>query len=768
MKGFVVKIRIDVMLYLAICVLSASASCLLAQGSAADYERANNLGRTVGGKVFKKRISPQWFKGDEGAKESAGFWYRNDLAGGKRQYVIVDAVKGTRRIAFDHSKLAKALGESLKQKIEADRLPVDAIALSGDAKKLHVVARGKAFELDLGSYSLAPRKRTATKQESKPRNTKRRGSSVRQNNTSPRRSESPDGKWRVVTKEHNLYLEDRKSKAAVQLTADGKDRYGYSSGVYWSYDSKYFVATRTKQVETRRVHFVESSPRDRVQPKLHTRSYAKPGDAMSVTKPHLFSVLSKKQVAVSDELFKNPWRIDAMRWLPDSSAFTFRYNQRGHAIMRVVTIDPATGVAKSLINEDYGTFYDYSNKSLLTFVKGTNEIIWMSESSGWNHLYLINAKSGKVINPITKGKWLIKRVLEIDEEKRLIWFQAMGVYPKQDPYHVHYGRVNFDGTGLTWLTAGDGTHEIQYSPDRSTIIDTYSRVDMPHVHELRRVSDGKLLCELERADISALLDTGWNMPERFVAKGRDDKTDIWGVIYRPMVFDAKKKYPVIEHIYAGPHGHFVPKRFSEYHGSNHAMAELGFITVKIDGMGTNWRSRAFHDVASKNVGDAGLPDRIKWIKAAEKKRPFMDITRVGIYGGSAGGQSSTGALLQHPEFYDVAVSDCGCHDNRMDKIWWNEAWMGWPVGKHYREQSNVINAHKLQGKLFLIVGEMDTNVDPASTMQVVNALIKANKDFDLLVIPGGGHGIGGRYGVRRRRDFFVRHLLHVEPRWTAK
>ncbi len=370
-------------------------------------------------------------------------------------------------------------------------------------------------------------------------------------------------------------------------------------------------------------------------------------------------------------------------------------------------------------------------------------------------------------NPITKGEWVVRGGDRVDEEKRQVWFRAGGIRPEQDPYYVHFCRVNFDGAGLVILTEGDGTHEVQFSPDRRYLIDTYSRVDLPPVTELRRVEDGKLVCELERADWSELLATRWatrwQPPERFVAKGRDGKTDIFGVIFRPTNFDAGKKYPVIEQIYAGPQGSFVPKGFRPFYGPQ-AMAELGFILVQIDGMGTSNRSKAFHDVCCKNLADSGFPDRILWLKAAAEKYPCMDLSRVGIYGGSAGGQSATAALLQHPDFYKVAVSDCGCHDNRMDKIWWNELWMGWPVGPHYAEQSNVTNAHKLRGKLLLMVGEQDRNVDPASTMQVVNALVRAGKDFDLLVTPGAGHGSGeSPYGRRRRMDFFVRHLLGVEP-----
>jgi len=322
--------------------------------------------------------------------------------------------------------------------------------------------------------------------------------------------------------------------------------------------------------------------------------------------------------------------------------------------------------------------------------------------------------------------------------------------------------VNFDGSSLVWLTAGNGNHSIQYSPDRKFIIDTYSRVDLAPVNELRSVSDGKLVCRLEEADISMLKESGWTPPEVFVAKGRDGHTDVWGVIVRPRDFDSSKKYPVLEDIYAGPQGSFVPKTFSAT-PRYESLTKLGFIVVKMDGMGTANRSKAFHDVCWHNLKDAGFPDRILWINAAAAKYPSLDLTHIGIYGTSAGGQSAAGAVLFHPEFYKAAVANCGCHDNRMDKASWNEQWMGYPVGPHYAESSNIDNAGKLQGHLLLIVGELDDNVPPESTMRFADALIKAGKDFDLLVVPGGRHGAGGTYGQRRLQDFFVRHLLGQEP-----
>ena len=577
------------------------------------------------------------------------------------------------------------------------------------------------------------------------------------------RRESPDGKWTVVGRDNNLYLRGVGSGDEFPLTEGGTADDAYSPDVYWSPDSKRLVAIRTKRVEERKINLIESSPRDQVQPKLITIDYAKPGDPLPVRRPHLFDVESRREIAVSDELFSSPYSLDGFRWTADSSRFTFLYNQRGHQVLRLMAVDAADGKTQALIDEQSPTFIDYAHKQYLRHLDATAEMIWMSERYGWNHLYLYDAKSGQVKNPITHGPWVVRGVERVDEEKRRLLLQVAGIDPAQDPYYIHYLRVNFDGTGLVRLTEGDGTHRIEFSPDGNYLIDTYSRVDLPAVSELRSAEDGSLICALERGDCQRLLETGWQAPERFVAKGRDGQTDIYGVIWRPTNFDAGKKYPVIESIYAGPQGAFVPKDFRSFHRQQE-LAELGFIVVQIDGMGTNWRSKAFHDICAKNLADAGFPDRIAWMKAAAQSRPYMDLTRVGLYGGSAGGQNALGGVLNHGDFYKAAAADCGCHDNRMDKLWWNEAWMGYPIGPHYDEQSNVTNAHKLRGKLLLTVGELDRNVDPSSTMQVVNALIKAGKDFELVIVPGAGHGVGETpYGARRRADFFVRHLLGVEP-----
>ena len=717
------------------------------QGTRSDYERTNGLRELFNGKVRKVEIEPHWFASD------SLFWYLNDLFGESREFVVVDVEAGKREQAFDHTKLANALSEAAEKEVKSDQLPFSDIEFSSDDNAVTFQAEGKVWRCDLDTYSLTQIGEAEEEQEEK-----------QEDEEKDKEEESPDGQWVAFFRNHNLYARHKETGEEFALSTDGGRDDAYSGDIVWSPDSKKVVALRTKQGTKHKVYMIESSPEDQVQPKLHSSHYLKPGDQIPLSKPQLFHIAQRKHIPVSDELFPNPWSIKRVQWTSDSQQFTFIYNQRGHQVLRVIAVDAETGAARTVVDEHSKTFIDYARKHFSQYLDETREIIWTSERDGWNHLYLYDLESGQAKNQITSGEWVVRDVGHVDEEKRQICFSAGGIYPEQDPYYVHYCRINFDGSGLVILTEGNGIHSAEYSPDRRFFIDTWSRVDLPPVTELRNAEDGSLVCELERLDWKELLATGWQIPEQFVAKGRDGETDIYGVIYRPTTFDPNNTYPIIEQIYAGPHGHFVQKNFRPFQRQQE-MAELGFVVVQMDGMGTSGRSKKFHDVCWKNLGDSGFPDRILWIKAAAEKYPYMDTSRVGIYGGSAGGQSSTRAMLAHGDFYKVAVSDCGCHDNRMDKVWWNELWMGWPIDQSYEEHSNVTHAHKLEGKLMLIVGELDRNVDPASTMQVVNALIKADKDFDMLVVPGGGHGIAeSKYGNRRRQDHLVRHLLGVEPR----
>ena len=750
--------------------------------TAADYTRALSLRDTLPPLVVNQASPGAWIG------KTHRFVYRKSVTGG-HEFVVFDADTRQKRPAFDHAALADAINKAGARGATALTLPFGEVRFTDNEQAITFAAQNARWTCAIArqgggeAYSCTKREAPAPPAGALAGvNGPVRGPHAVAD-AEPRTS--PDGKWEAVILNHNLAIRSTAAGATPELLSrDGIEGDAYElASVTWSPDSTKLAAYRVRAGHRRNVHYVESSPEDQLQPKSWTLQYAKPGDVLDLEQPFVFHVgpgTTRKQIAVANDLFPNPYELTPLEWRADSRTLTFEYNQRGHQVYRVIEVDGETGGARAVVSEEPRTFYYYnrsndtrsSGKRFRHDLAGGREVIWMSERDGWNHLYLIDGATGAVTQQITKGAWPVRHVQKVDEQARQIWFSAGGMQAGKDPYFLHYYRINFDGTGLVPLTHDDADHEVAYSADMSLYLDTFSRVDLPTVSQLRRTSDRSLVAEIERADVSRLMAGGWKAPESFVARGRDGVTEIWGLIFRPYNFDATKTYPVIENIYAGPHGSHVPKNFSAYSASQ-ATADLGFVVVQIDGMGTSNRSKAFHDVAWQNLGDAGFPDRIVWHKAVAAKYPWYDITRVGIYGGSAGGQNSMGALLFHPDFYKVAVSFAGCHDNRMDKIWWNEQWMGYPLGPHYGASSNVDNAARLQGRLLLVVGELDTNVDPASTMQVVNALVKAGKMFDLLVVPGENHGAGrggasATYGDRKRLDFFVQHLLgQAPPDWNA-
>jgi dipeptidyl aminopeptidase/acylaminoacyl peptidase len=753
-----------------------------AQGTAADYQRADGLRDRLEGLVVDAAETPTWV-----GTGSSQLVYRKSVKGGYA-FVLVDAATLRKGPAFDHDRLAAAFvaaRDTTKPRPAAPArattgvtLPFARFTFVDGSRAIEFTAGGRPGETvtDSARWRCTITDYVCSRAPA-PAEPQFRGGLSRgeggglfgeRRAPPPRPRVSPDGKWEAFVRNYNVAVRPTDGGQVLVLGTDGTEGEPYDQqSIVWSPDSKRLAAWRVKPGYRREVHYVESSPEDQLQPKHSTFLYNKPGDVLDQGTAAIFDVGARSEIVVDRALYPNQYTVSGLEWRKDSRAVTFEYNQRGHQVYRVVEIDPATGKTRALVSEEPKTFFEYSAKKFRADLADGREIVWMSERDGWNHLYLYDGVTGKVKSQITKGPWVVRGVDWVDSTKRQIWFTASGMYPGKDPYFVHAYRINFDGTGLTPLTEADANHTVVYSPDHAYYADLYSRVDLPPVLELRRASDHAVIAALEKADASALLAIGWRPPEVFVSKGRDGTTDIWGVIVRPMGFDpardgaGARKYPVIENIYAGPQGAFVPKTFSTQLGMQ-AQAELGFVVAQVDGMGTSNRSKAFHDVAWRNLGDAGFPDRILWHKAVAARYPYYDVTRVGIYGTSAGGQNAMGALLFHPEFYKAAVSAAGCHDNRMDKIWWNEQWMG-ELGPHYEASSNVVNAGRLQGKLLLVVGEMDMNVDPSSTFQVVNALIKANKQFDLLVIPGAGHTNGGPYGERKRFDFFVHHLLGVEP-----
>lgn len=715
--------------------------CLALQ--AADFDSALALPARTQNKVFRDKVKPNWLP------DGRSFWYRIQTGPGKHEFVWIEAETGARKTGGNLKELG--LPDPAPVRTSGTRLDPQPTRRTGVETGIKFINQ---FGADIELHWINPQNERVSYggmgagQEREMRTFEGHAWLV---------TDSAGAPLAVVEAGPlpKTFIVDGKGLSEEGTKAGRKPGRGFCSP-----DGACVAFTEADQVERRKVTIVESSPAEGLQPKSKVFDYLKPGDPLP--KPQW--VIEKSdgtQVRVPRDLYENPFtpsgKLDAV-WAPDGGEFYFDYNQRGHQLYRVLAVNAATGAARVVVEETSETFIHYSGKSWRHWLHGSGELIWMSERDGWCHLYLHDTATGRLKRQITRGAWPVREVLHVDESRRELWFLASGLREGEDPYHLHLCRVNLDGGGFVQLTEGDGNHRVEFSPDREFFVATWSRADQPPVTELRRSRDGSLVCVLEKADASALLAAGWSLPERFTAGGRDGKTGIHGIIIKPPHFDPARKYPVVEDIYAGPHGAFAPKDFDRLTRMQQ-IAALGFIVVKLDGMGTNHRGKVFHDVCWKNLKDAGFPDRKHWITAAAKTRPWMDLSRVGIYGGSAGGQNAMRALLDHHDFYHVAVADCGCHDNRMDKIWWNEQWMGWPVDESYAASSNVEDAAKLRGRLLLIVGELDTNVDPASTMQVVHALQKAGKNFDFMPIAGAGHGAAETpYGSRLRMEFLARHL----------
>ena len=711
------------------------------------YARADTYDDAVRVSVPNLGLMPHWIdKGD------AAFWYRRDESGNKsgeepggHSFVRVETATGLRAPAFDHVRLAGGLAKTTGKPVSAAHLPFAAFDFVRGEKAVRFSVREQFYECDLANYVCvnvdAPPAKNAEPNE-------------------PRRRERRD----AVIKNDNVWIKGADG-TEIALTQAGTPENPFAR-LFFSPGGKQIAAFRKTSVSIAPVYMVESSPENGgTRGVLHEHSYAQPGD-----------LLPSWELWVLRAEAKTAFRADAFPWTgegaPDplwshssdeTGAFLMPVPDRGHQRFRVIEVK-ADGKTRTLLDETAGgetgqKFINTSN-GFQHLTHDGRTLFHVSERDGWRHIYACDVPTG-TLKQITKGPWVVRDILEVDEKAAQIYFWGSGKNENEDPYNKHLYRIAFDGTNLTELTGGNGTHSVQFSPTRRFLVDTYSRPDLPPVHSLRRADTGAEVCVLEKADV-LVQKAGWKMPEVFCAKGRDKQTDIWGIVFRPTNFNPKKRYPVIENIYAGPQNSFVRKNFA-VRDSMQNLAELGFIVVQCDGMGTRNRSKAFHDVCWRDLKDAGLPDRIAWISALAHHEPACDISRVGIYGTSAGGQNVTSALLLHGDFYYAGVASCGCHDNRVDKLWWNEQWMGYPIGPHYAKSASVTYAENLRGKLFLMVGELDTNVPPESTLRLADALIKAGKDFDLLVLPGQNHGSGGVYGERRRRDYFVQHLLNVSP-----
>lgn len=751
-----------------------------AQGRREDYARAQTfLNEQIKKVAYDGQVDAHWLKG------TSQFWYLKDAFDSK-QFLIVDAATGTRNRAFDQQRLAAGLSSVAGHRYEANALPFSFVQFGAGAKTVAFAIDQNTFTCDLSSYQCATTTDVVDEDEEEVRNAPPR----QPDPTRLPRTErfSPDRTFVAFVREHNLWVRNVATGEQVQLSKDGEHFYDYATplpspalmvgqgtedvvqtpAVFWSPDSKKIATYVLDQRNFPRLTITQSAPPDQFRPKYFSYAYPLPVDFnLPTSKLVVFDVTRRKRIEVAGKpLTQLYYGGPSVEWSGDSQRIQYREIDRGYQGVRVNEIDAATGATRVVVDEQGGPDFLIDTSILITRpISDGRERIWSSERDGWNHLYLYDTETAAVKSQITKGDWVVRSIDHVDEKARILYFSAGGREAGRDPYLRHLYRVGLDGAGITLLTREEADHAVSFSPDGRFFVDVFSRVDLPTVSVLRRAEDGQVVKELEKADVSKLTAMGWKPPEPFKTKGPDGKTDLYGVIWRPTNFDPAQKYPVVENIYTGPQGAFVPKTFAAYRHQQQAIAELGFITVFVDGRGTALRSRAFRAVAYHNLGfGSGGDDHITVFRQMAAKYPSMDLTRVGVWGHSAGGYDSTHAILTHPEFYKVAVSSAGCHDNRMDKATWNEQWMGWPVDKHYEEMSNYTAADRLQGKLFLAHGDVDENVPMPATIKLVDALVTANKDFDFLIMPNRPHGFGNDpYFVRRRWDYFVKHLLGVEP-----
>lgn len=601
---------------------------------------------------------------------------------------------------------------------------------------------------------------------------------------------SPDGKKAVFIKDWNLWVKDVATKQETQLTTDGIKDFGYATDnagwrhserpvVLWSPDSKKIATFQQDQRHVSDMYLVSTNVG---APKLEAWKYPLPVDKDIIKIQRVIIEVDNKKVirlqmpaddrrGTQCDDISCSGSFDDNEWSPDGSKLAFVSSTRDHkqAILRIA--DAATGQVKTIFEEKVATQYESGQGSInWRYLPASNEIIWYSERDDWGHLYLYDATTGKLKQQITKGEFVVTRLLKVDEKNRMLYFLANGREKGRDPYFSHFYRVDFAGKTVQLLTPEDGNHNINLSQDGKYFSDNYSKPDVPPVSVLRDMS-GTLIATLEKADISKLVASGWKAPEPITVKSRDGKWDLYGLMFTPTTLDRSKKYPIVNYIYPGPQGGGVGSRsFSASRSDHQALAELGFVVVVIDGTCNPGRSKSFHDVCYGNMGDNTLEDQISGLKQLAAKYPFLDLDRVGMWGHSGGGYATAAAMFRYPDFYKVGISESGNHENRNYEDDWGERYIGLLVkdaqGKtNYDDQANQNFASKLKGKLMLAHGGMDDNVPPYNTYLVVDALVKANKDFDLVIFPNARHGYGadGFYMIRRRWDYFVEHLLGAVP-----
>ncbi len=730
--------------------------------TAADYARAEKFLRAnTTPLVFGATVRPTWLADDS-------FWYRNTIPEGS-EFVLVDPATRTRTRAFDHVRLAAALSAAADTTYDAFDLPFTRFEPSAD---------GQSITFDVGSrrYMCDTLGTRCTGEE-------------RQSRDSDRNTVlSPDSTRAAFIRDYNLWVRDLATGEEIQLTTDGVEDFGYATDnagwtksdrpvLLWSPDSKKIATFQHDQRGVGEMYLVSTNVG---HPRLEAWKYPLPEDSVifrihrvviHLDGPRMVRLLmppDQHRSTICDHVrCRGGWA--DVEWSPDASQLAFVSTSRDHKQAQLRVADPETGSIRDVMEETVETFFE-SGFGMVNWhvLPATNEVIWFSQRDDWGHLYLYDLRTGRLESRITSGDWNVLQLRRIDEESRTLYFTGAGREPG-DPYFQYLYSVRMDGSDLRLLTPDSANHTVTLSPSGGYFVDSYSTPVDPPVTVLRD-ADGSRLLTLEEADISRLVADGWQPPIPIEVKARDGETDLYGLMYRPTSFDPSNSYPIINYIYPGPQTGSVGSRsFNPSRGDKQSLAELGFIVVEVDAMGTPMRSKSFHAAYYGNMGDNGIPDQIAMIEELAGRHSWMDLERVGVYGHSGGGFASTGAILRYPDFYDVAVSGAGNHDNRNYEDDWGEKWQGLLVSNpdgttNYDNQANQLLVENLEGKLLIAHGTMDNNVPPSNTLLMVDALITANKDFDLILFPNRRHGFGNEpYMMRRRWDYFVRHLLGAEP-----
>ncbi|HEV2961119.1 MAG TPA: DPP IV N-terminal domain-containing protein [Candidatus Angelobacter sp.] len=729
------------------------------------------MGYNVSPLVIHTMGRPNWLR-----DEDERFWYRTTTADGSA-FVLFDPAKKTGQPAFDHAKLAAALSSATSRPVDAAHLPFVDLEFVADGRAILVLVRGRRWRCDLGSYQCSAEGAEQEKSGS-------------QNPLRALEVLSPDKKRGAFIRDFNLWVRDVSTGKETQLTTDGVKDFGYATDnagwihsdrpiLLWSPDSKKIATFQQDQRGVGEMYLVETKVG---HPKLDAWKYPLPGDNVVTTIQRVIIDLDGPRVvrlkmppdqhrsSLCDHIACRGTEWADVEWSPDATHLAFVSTSRDHKHEQLRVADAATGAIRDVLEETVATHYEPGNGRVnWHYLPASNEVIWFSERDNWGHLYLYDLATGKLKSQITSGEWNVSQLLRIDEKSRLLYFLGVGHEKGRDPYFNHLYRIGFDGKNLTLLTPEDANHDVTFSPSGRFIVDTYSKPDVPTVAVLRD-ADGKNLATIEKADITRLLATGWKPPIPFTVKGRDGVTELDGLMFKPTNFDPNKKYPIVNHIYPGPQqGSIGSWSFAAARGDTQALAELGFIVIEIDGMGNPWRSKKFHDTYFGNMGDNTLPDQVAGMTQLAQRYSWIDLDHAGIYGHSGGGYAAADAMFRYPDFFKVGISEAGNHDNREYEDDWGERYQGLlerkPDGAtNYDDQANQNIAKNLKGHLLLAHGTMDDNVPPYNTLLVVNELIKANKDFDLLLLPNRAHGFGNEpYMVRRRWDYFVRYLMGAEP-----